>query len=209
MVKTYQKPFNKQYKEVKIAAPIGIIGGLLLTVPATIQMTEKIPKTPNIFSIVLGAFFLFYSCILFSLYWKCAQYQKNNQTIPKWFRITAGLFLMLYLTFYQLDKKKYRYYLVLKEWRFYVLLWFFICALTTLLSLYPIIHDNKKVFWLLITLSIETVVFIINLIIMIFIWKYQGTKNKFLILLTIITLNFRNYRFYKEIIEFNTKEKSN
>jgi len=68
MIKTYQKPFSKQYKEMKIAAPIGIIGGLLLTVPATIQMTEKIPKTPNIFSIVFGAFFLFYSCMLFSLY---------------------------------------------------------------------------------------------------------------------------------------------
>jgi len=66
MVKTYQKPFSKQYKEMKIAAPIGIIGGLLLI--ATIQTTDKLSKIPNIFSIVLGAFFLFYSCILFSLY---------------------------------------------------------------------------------------------------------------------------------------------
>ncbi len=202
MTKTYQKPFNKQYKEIKIASIIGVIGGLLLTLPAATQVTDNKTKIANIFSIVFGIFFLFYCSTLFFLYWKCAQYQKKQQAIPKWFRIITGLFLMLYLTFYQLDQKKYRQYLVLKEWRFHVLLWIFICALTVLLSLYTIIHTGQT-FWMLVTLLIETIVFIINLSLMIFIWKYQGTSNKFLILLTIITLNYRNYRFYKEIITFN------
>lgn len=83
MAKSYQKPFNKQYKEVKIASIIGVIGGLLLTLPAATQMTDNKTKIANIFSITFGTFFLFYCSILFFLYWKCVQYQKKAATNPK------------------------------------------------------------------------------------------------------------------------------
>ncbi len=202
MIEKYQKPFNKQYREVKIGGPIGIIAGIVFLLIATVQMITNAIDPPSIFCLVVGVLFFFYCSALCFLYWKCAQYQKQQQVIPKWFRIVTGLFLMLYLTFYQLDQKKYRQYLVLKEWRFHILLWLFCCTLTALLFLYSVIHTGKT-FWMLVTLLIETVVFIINLSLMVFIWKYQGISNKFLVLLTIITLNYRNYRFYKEITEFN------
>jgi len=203
----FQKPFNKQYKEVRIASRVWIGAGIVFLLIVITQMTTNAIDPLSVVCLVFSILFLFYSSILSLLYWKCAQYQKKQQEIPKSFRIITGLLLILYLTFYQLDQKKYRSYLILKEWKFHILLWLFCGAIIVLSNLYNTIH-NGKIFWMLISLLIATIVFIINLSLMISIWKYQGTNNKLFIFLTILTLNYRNYRFYKEIITLNQNKET-
>lgn len=200
----YDKTFIKQYKEAKIASLILSIGSLIFIISAAVSEWTII--NPIILSI--GSFIFLYAFFYFFLYWKCAIYQKKNQKLPKWFRVISAILLIFYLTLFQLDKneKTYRLYLLLKEIRFYFLTWIFLGILISVFN-FQLIQKNNFL-WFGISLTIITVFLLIDWTLTIFIWKYRGNKNKWLKILSIITLNYRNYRLYKEIIELNTKEKT-
>jgi len=64
----FQKPFSKQYKEVRIASRIGIGAGIVFLLIAITQMTTNAIDPPSIVYLVFGILFLFYSSILSLLY---------------------------------------------------------------------------------------------------------------------------------------------
>lgn len=203
---TNQKTFKEKYKEIKIASVIGIIAGLVFILIAVIHITTDATDLPSIFCITFGFCFFIYSSILFFFYWKFNKYQQSQKTIPKSFQIWTGVFLIFSLTFYNSKEKNSRAYLLAKEWRFYILIWIFLCLVIVLVELYAI--QQEKIFWLLINLLIFNAIWFVDIILMISIWKYHGTNSKLLKILTICTLNYRNYRLYKKIIKLNQNEKA-
>lgn len=201
-----ERPFKVRYKDIRKTFVLGIIAGIVFITIGVSQMITNAVDSPSIFALVFGICFIFYTFILFFLYWKFNKYQENHQEIPKHLRIISGIFLVFSLAFNESSKENERYHLVFKEWRFQVLTWIFLNVSVTIIEFYAI-HSGKT-FWLLISFLIVSVICIISLILMFFIWKYQGTKSKLLVFLTIITLDYRNYAFYKKIIALNIKNQS-
>lgn len=200
------KSFAKEYKDAKIVSLLLTICGPIFIIIGTASEWINIL---NPLILTFGTVLFIYGASYFFLYWKCANYIKNNQSLPTWIRIFAAILLIFYLSLYQLDNetKKHRLYLLLKEIRFYVLIWIIICLLIALLE-FQLIQENNFL-WFGISLATITGILIIDLILTIYIWKYNGNNSKLLKLLSIITLNYRNYQLYKEIIKLNTNEKSN
>jgi len=64
----FQKPFNKQYKEVRIASRIGIGAGIVFLLIAITQMTANAIDPLSVVCLVFSILFLFYSSILSLLY---------------------------------------------------------------------------------------------------------------------------------------------
>lgn len=199
------KTFMQQYKEARIAALILLIGSLIFIISAVASEWLYI-VSPLILTV--GIFIFIYTILYLFLYWKCANYQKRKKAVPKLFRTISSILLISYLSLYQIDErtKKYRHYLLQKEMRFYILTWMFLCALIALLE-FQFIQKNNFL-WFGISVGIVTVWLLIDWILTIFIWKYRGNNNKWLKILLIITLNYRNYQLYKKIIKLNTKEKT-
>lgn len=207
MEKIYSKSFDHQYKDAKIVSSIAIIFSLIMLISAA--ASEWIDKISLILLIAASLVFI-YSILFIFLYWKCARYIKNNQLLPKWVRKISVVLFIFYLTFYQLNEKKYRLYLLLNEIRFWFFWILFNILLFGLLMYASYIIENTNWFktaWFII-ISIDIAFTIINLFLSIIIWKYQGTNSKLLKFLIFITLNFRNYRLYKKIIELNSEKSS-
>lgn len=202
------KSFTQYYKEAKIISFIFLFLGFWLIVGAVIHSSHDGIDQLSIIFLIIGSLICSYTFLFLFLYWKCANYQKKEQSLSKWFRVISAIFFIFYLTFFQLkeDTKTYRQYLLLKEIRFYLLTWIFLCALLFLLECQFIQINNFL--WFGISLGIITLILTIDLILTIFIWKYRGINNKLLKILALITLNYRSYKLYKTITELNTKEKT-
>lgn len=201
-----EKSFKERYKDVRNSFILGIVFGIVFLAIGISQMITNAVDIPSIFFLIAGICFIFYFSLLFFLYWKFNKYQENSQEIPKRLRIISGFCLVFSLAFDENDKENERSRLVFKEWRVQILSWFFLNILVIIIEFLAIKHGRD--FWLLISLLIVNIHWVISLILMLIIWKYQGVKNKLLVFLTILTLDYRNYVFYKNIVELNVKEQS-
>jgi len=129
----FQKPFNKQYKEVRIASRVWIGAGIVFLLIAITQMTTNAIDPLSVVCLVFSILFLFYSSILSLLYWKCAQYQKKQQEIPKSFRIITGLLLILLFNFLSTWSKKISFLSYFKRMKIsyfiMIILWCYYCLI--------------------------------------------------------------------------------